>query len=99
MLADFQNVGACRKSGALTVWLKSSCSDPCRCDVPLMQLLFAHSLLYCTGWLYRPDKPKYARKPKMYAEIKIIGGRIYFENFRRSLGAYSSAPRSSIKKP
>ncbi len=46
----------------LLVWLKSSRSDPRRCDVPLMQspserwtacllLLFAHSLPYCTGCL------------------------------------------------
>jgi hypothetical protein len=94
----------------LLVWLKSSRSGPRRCDVLLIPsprerwtacrlLLFAHSLPYCTGWLYRPDKPKYAGKSKIYADIKIIGGRIYFENFRRSLGANSSAPRSSIKKP
>jgi hypothetical protein len=94
----------------LLVWLKSSRSDPRRCDVLLMRspserwtactlLLFAHSLPYCTGWLYRPDKPKYARKSKIYVEVQIVGGRVYFENFCRSLGGNSSAPRSPIKKP
>jgi hypothetical protein len=59
----------------LLVWLKSSQSDPRRCDVPLMQsptegwtacrlLLFAHSLPYCTGRLYRPDMPKFTQKSK-----------------------------------
>jgi hypothetical protein len=53
----------------LLVWLKSSRSDPRRCDVPLMQspserwtactlLLFAHSLPYCTGCLYMPKFPR-----------------------------------------
>ncbi len=94
----------------LLVWLKSSRSDPRRCDVLLMPspserwtacmlLLFAHSLPYCTGWLYRPDKPKFAWQSKIYPDIKILGGRVYFENFRQSLGANSSAPRPSIKKP
>jgi hypothetical protein len=49
----------------LLVWLKSSRSDPCRCDVSLMQspseetaqaalLLWADSLPYLTGCVYRP---------------------------------------------
>jgi hypothetical protein len=53
----------------LLVWLKSSRSDPPRCDVSLMQspseetaqaalLLWANSLPYCTGCLYRPAMPK-----------------------------------------
>ncbi len=94
----------------LLVWLKSSRSDPRRCDVLCMPspsgrwtactlLLFAHSLPYCTGWLYWPDKPKFAQQSKIYADLKILGGRIYFENFRWSLGADCSAPRLSIKKP
>jgi hypothetical protein len=59
----------------LLVWLKSTRSDPRKCDVPLMQspserwtactlLLFACSLPYCTGCLYRPDMPKFPRKSK-----------------------------------
>ncbi len=59
----------------LLVWLKSSRSDPRRCDVPFMQspseetaqaalLLWADSLPYCTGCLYRPDMPKSTRKSK-----------------------------------
>jgi hypothetical protein len=93
----------------LLVWLKSSRSDPRRCDVLCMPspsgrwtactlLLFAHSLPYCTDWLYWPDKPKFARQFKIYADLKTLGSRVYFENFRRSLGADCSAPRPSIKK-
>jgi hypothetical protein len=59
----------------LLVWLKSSRSDPRRCDVPLMQspsdrwtactqLLFARSLPYCTSCLYWPDMPEFMRKSK-----------------------------------
>jgi hypothetical protein len=32
--------------------------------------------------LYRLDKPKFARQSKIYADLKILGVRIYFENFR-----------------
>jgi hypothetical protein len=57
------------------VWLKSSGSDPRRCVVSLMQspseetaqaalLLWADSLPYCTGCLYRPAMPKFTRKSK-----------------------------------
>jgi hypothetical protein len=59
----------------LLVWLKSSRSDPRRCVASLMQspseeraqaalLLWADSLPYCTGCLYRPDMPKFMRKSK-----------------------------------
>jgi hypothetical protein len=59
----------------LLVWLKSSRSDPRRCVVSLMQspsektaqaalLLWADSLPYCTGCLYRPTMPKSTRQPK-----------------------------------
>ena len=59
----------------LLVWLKSSRSDPRRCVVSLMQspskeaaqaalLLWADSLPYCTGCLYRPDMSNFTRKSK-----------------------------------
>ncbi len=124
ILAGDQNIRACRKirrpyclgsaessaADFLLVWLKSSRSDPPRCDVLCMLspsgrwtactlLLFAHSLPYCTGWLYQPDKPKFARQSKIHADLEILGGHVYFENFCRSLGADCSAPRPSIKKP
>ncbi len=66
----------------LLVWLKSSRSDPRRCDVSLMQspseetaqaalLLWANSLPYCTGCLYRPAMPKSTRQPKFRRPLEI----------------------------
>ncbi len=66
----------------LLVWLKSSRSDPRRCDVSLMQspseetaqavlLLWADSLPYCTGCLYRPAMLKSMRQPKIWRPLKI----------------------------
>ncbi len=63
-------------------WLKSSRSDPRRCDVFLMQspseemaqaalLLWADSLPYCTGCLYRPAMPKFTRQPKFRWPLEI----------------------------
>jgi hypothetical protein len=66
----------------LQVWLKSSRSDPRRCDIPLMQslseetaqtalLLWAESLPYCTGCMYRPAMPKFTRQPKLGSRLKF----------------------------
>ena len=35
-------------------------------------LLWAESLPYCTGFLYRPDMPKYTRKSKFLADAHIF---------------------------
>jgi hypothetical protein len=71
-------LGSAESSAAdfLLVWLKSSRSDPRRCDVSLMQspsgdmaqaalLLWVNSLPYSTGCLYRPSMPKSTRQPKI----------------------------------
>ncbi len=66
----------------LLVWLKSSRSDPRRCDVPLIQspsegwtactlLLFARSLPYCTGCLYRLTCQNSHGNPKTRRKSKI----------------------------
>ncbi len=70
----------------LLVWLKSSRSDPRRCDESLMQspsedktqaspLLWANSLLYCTGCLYRPAMPRNGQNPRSNQKL---GGRLEF---------------------
>jgi hypothetical protein len=67
----------------LLVWLKSSHSDLRRCDVPLMQsqskrwtacmlLLFARSLSYCTGCLYRPTCQNSRGNTKTRRKSKIV---------------------------
>ncbi len=59
----------------LLVWLKSSRSDPRRCDVSLIQssseetaqaalLLWANSLPYCSGCLYRSAMPRNGQNPR-----------------------------------
>ncbi len=64
-------------------WLKSSHSDPrryvaslsCRPQVrpqPRLPCFYEESLPYCTGCLYRPDMPKYTRKPKLLAALHIF---------------------------
>jgi hypothetical protein len=70
----------------LLVWLKSSRSDPRRCDVSLMQspsedktqaalLLWADPLPYCTGCLYRPAMPRNGQNPR---GNQNLGGRLKF---------------------
>ncbi len=66
----------------LLVWLKSSHSDPRRCDESLMQspseetaqaalLLWANSLPYCTGCLYRPAMPNPRSNQKTGGRLKF----------------------------
>ncbi len=60
-------------SDSFSIWPKSSRSDdvaspPCSPQVGICsqtaQLIWAASLPYCTGLLYRPDLPKYSRPVK-----------------------------------
>ena len=74
----------------LLVWLKSSRSDPLRCVVSLMQspseetaqaalLLWADSLPYCTGCLYRPTMLRNGQNHGIYQNH---GGRLGFHCFQ-----------------
>ncbi len=68
----------------LLVWLKCSLSDPRRCaasqtcrpqsGIPAQAalLLWVASLPYCTGWLYRPDMPKFTPVSKFLAAAQIF---------------------------
>jgi hypothetical protein len=85
-LASSYYMGSAESSAAdfLLVWLKSSRSDPRRCvdsqtcrpqvtnTAQAALLLWAASLPYCTGWLYRPDLSKFTRVSKFLAAAQIF---------------------------
>ncbi len=91
----------------LLVWLKSSRSDPRRCDVSLMQspsegtaqaalILWANSFLYCTGCLYRPTMPRNGQNP--HGNQKL-GDRLKFHKFLSNHKNSNSASKCPITEP
>ncbi len=83
-------------------WLKSSRSDPrryvaslsCRPQVrpqPRLPCFYEESLPNCTSCLYRPDMPKYTRKPKLLAAQTVSGP----PTFSRSADFFSAGAEIS----
>ncbi len=89
------------------VWLMSSRSDPRRCNESCMSspseektqaalLLWANSLPYCTGCLYRPAMPRNGSKPHCHQRS---GFRLEFYLFLSNHKISNSAYKCPITEP